>query len=102
MFQNVGGKIKEFAKRYITIRTLSSFLIVFIGGFAVSYFLSSLGVNNSDFMWIWVALLVIVPVSTYYRAKMQAIQQYAFGELVECTAQIRDMMSENMWEEAQS
>lgn len=97
MYKNVGNELKEYSRKYVAIRTLISFAVVFVAGFLVSYIDSS----NSDLMWIWLILLVAVPISTYYRAKLQAMQQYAFGELVESVVQIRDMMSEKMWENTQ-
>ena len=92
MFNDVGKELKGEAKKYVNKRTTLAFLSAFAGGLSASYILAQSGITAPGLMYVWIILMVVVTVSARQKAKMQAIRDYAFGQVVEDVRKVREMV----------
>lgn len=82
MFENVGEKLKKFAKILFVLAVIGDIICAFIFGIETDYYRD--GVLN-DMFWIF---LLIGPIVSY----LQSMILYGFGELVEKTTKTKQLM----------
>ncbi len=83
MFRNVGAEIKGRLGFVVFRKTLVSFL----AGVVLCILLGNL---NRDLIGIGILATVVLTIIGYVNAREKVMLLYAYGELVECVAQIKD------------
>lgn len=88
MFENIGSKLKKFAKILFVVAILSSLICVFSFGIEESYYDYYTGRTQYEFTALFWIFLLISPIVSY----MQSALIYGFGELIEKATETKQLM----------
>ena len=88
MFENIGSKLKKFAKILFVVAILSSLICAFSFGIEESYYDYYTGRTQYEFTALFWIFLLISPIVSY----MQSALIYGFGELIEKATETKQLM----------
>lgn len=88
MFKDVGKELKGRAQEYVLGRTA---LYGFLGG-GIS--LAAIALVDPEYLFLSFVIGAICAVVGYFVAREKAIMLYAYGELVDCVKEMKELMCE--------
>lgn len=88
MFENIGSKLKKFAKILFVVAILSSLICAFSFGIEKSHYDRYTGRTQYEFTALFWIFLLISPIVSY----MQSALIYGFGELIEKATETKQLM----------